>query len=284
MRVEIKRFAIPILFSAGIGLFACDPDQKVDPVKLALPTPQPNDEPGPPTIKTILDTCFPQITKGGYLQKDSTEIRREGTPPTVIFNYTQFELNRPAISRIYRIFDEAEDDDWIHKIDGHDYHLSITLNKDIGARLLIFIPEGAPRPQWLSARGPLISTKDYYGASLLQGGVACSYIEAATGVSELFDSPQKLATLVFIIEVCQQSLSVDVKTLDSIAVSNQRVRQIAREIVCNGLGYSIGAAVIDANYVEYRQFLRTHPVFGNIPFIDNENSYNKVPRLGTVLQ
>lgn len=164
-------------------------------------------------------------------------------------------------------------------------------NPILSLRTLVILPEDVSPPD--SWKAPF-SLSGIHGATIsdLAGG-AFSYVKLAKEGQHIFDTPEKLATLAFATEACQQTLLavvVDERQKDMMILDPEE-QHAGQELVCNSFGYGLAAAFLGIPFDEYEESLKgMHTMDPRKPDATYQlaalpdNLYKSIPTVGSVLR
>lgn len=215
-----------------------------------IPTPVliPNAErvfPGVPIYLTyyypeLLDTDLAEYSHYVYIGDKKASIG--------VANLTKKRLNQSALDALYEHFISFPQkfNSLPYEIRRRKIDIEITPRDNIIVRQTVIIPRSTPLPAWAPPKTPAMT--------IIDNEATFSYVmvDNSEVEDEIFNSPERQATLEMATEACQQL--VNTKTLG-------KESDYVQEIVCNSLGNAAAAKLLGAPYEKYLSNLKRRTTF-----------------------
>lgn len=229
---------------------------------------------------------YPELVIMGLAINSKHAISLSSDAPATIYNLTPWQLDPSVANEVYGFFENLRKADarfgFLVKSNGENRKFVALPRPDLGELTLLVIPDDTPKPEWFMG-GDL----NFGATQILPDGAAFSFVETEADSFGFFDGSQKMATLGFSIEVCQQMMTVEGDGgRDTSSESSDK--NTGQEVFCNSLGYAVASRLLGIPYDEYLKSLgEVVLVEGGLlfyPFPIPPDGYNSIRPRGTIVR
>lgn len=230
----------------------------------------------------------PELQDQPIRLRSSREIVSSKTP-TIIFNYTNFDINYQAINEMYKTVEyiasfSARDQTiaFKYQIGGSERILMLFGRPLSKKRILAFIPKNIR----VNAGDQIKPGSGGFTTPYPHQEVVTTFIRPGVSLGEdIAQGLENQATIATAVEVCQQVITpavVDPKT------NKLHIEElfIAQEVVCNSLGRGIASRMLDIPYERYKKNLLPFLVLEGTTeqvFLVTKEFYNLIKPKGRVI-
>jgi len=279
MRAEVlnRSMKIAAIFCLASTVTACNENRADAPIApLAVTTSVvPEETPAltgqfPPEMHQY----YPELVRSGAILRSADSIPSHFRIPTVIYNYSNTQLNQESARQVYAFYESMFLSQAIvalpgYKIGENERDLILAPRLEIKKRTAAIVPENTPLPAGRTKTPSVLAAETYIDGV---NNNVFTYIELKQRDKNYFD-----ATMAFATEVCQQVMQVTVRDLQGRAVLDDRERLIAQEVACNSLGTAVGAAELGLTYGDY-SLLAKQPIIIVLEGIEVEYRHARFPQ------
>ncbi|OGY16539.1 MAG: hypothetical protein A2785_03020 [Candidatus Chisholmbacteria bacterium RIFCSPHIGHO2_01_FULL_49_18] len=220
----------------------------------------------PEVLRYYPEMAEQPVRENGVFQTTQTSVRW--------FNFGDARFDPDAAARIFSYFEEISDNgiiSSIHNPSGEDVYFEARPNPVVRPEHVFITSAEAPNPSWLTDWGQGGTYRGFDGSVNL---TRIPLVSPEPGLErEVYDTVEKNANKIFIIEACQNSVNV--------ISSDPETPHYFQEAFCVGSGTAVAFRQMKVTYSGYTEFVHDKAFqvpAGTIPFVElDEVLYHEIP-------
>lgn len=225
-----------------------------------------------------IESYYPELENYQILSKGEFATDRTYTK---WFNLSKMDLNPNIALAAFRYFEGVGKNQKVIRYPDGNQSIPFGLNqRPRTERVLFFIPQDAPSPNWPNISFTATTTGRFTGGPYVTF-VRIPNSEKDLAPSLVFRTPESAANKAFAIEACQSSVLVG-------SVSTEAAK-LGQEIVCNSWGIAFTIKQRGIKFEEYKNWakgvlIRQDPKSPSYPlYVLSEQEYSQIPKIGQPL-